>query len=423
MRLWPQTTFGRLGLLIAAVALALMLLMSLALRSFGLGPSGAIYADLVVGNVLLAQGGPESELPANVVRSQVAPTRSHEALLPAQNLILHRARDAFGAQVQVRFVEGADSRVWVRSEQGGDWIGVRVPAFFAQSVGIGLWLLGFAALAVLLAAWWFARHLTRPLVRLAASTRTLAEGGEWSQADDPSAPREVRALQSALASASAELRQSVRERELLLAGVSHDLRTPLARLRLALELQGGLPDTERELMVGDVTEMDAIIGQFLDYVRDGRDESAESVNLSALLHDLVQAAAREGQDWQLQAPAECVAPVRALALRRALSNLMRNAQLHGAAPFRLELLVESDPAGRRVHIHVHDQGPGFPPYVLDNAGQAFVRSSPGRGGKAGSGLGLALVDRVARTHGGRLEVANSASGGGRASLVLPLPPL
>lgn len=423
MRLWPQTTFGRLGLLIAAVALALMLLMSLALRSFGLGPSGAIYADLVVGNVLLAQGGPESEPPANVVRSRVAPARSHEALLPAQNLILHRVHDAFGAQAEVRFVEGADSRVWVRSEQGGDWVGVRVPAFFAQSVGIGLWLLGSAAIAVLLAAWWFARHLTRPLVRLAASTRTLAEGGEWSQADDPSAPREVRALQSALASASAELRQSVRERELLLAGVSHDLRTPLARLRLALELQGGVPDAERELMVGDVAEMDAIIGQFLDYVRDGRDETAEPVNLSALLHDLVQAATREGQDWQLQAPAECVAPVRALALRRALSNLMRNAQLHGAAPFRLELVVESDPAGRRVRIQVHDEGAGFSAYVLENAGQAFVRSGPGRGGKAGSGLGLALVDRVARTHGGHLEVANPASGGGRASLVLPLPPL
>lgn len=423
MRFWPQTTFGRLGLLIAAVALALMLLMLLALRSFGLGPSGAIYADLVIGNVRLAQSGSASEPPTNVVRSYVTPARSHEALLPAQNLILRRAHDAFGAQAQVRFVEGADSRVWVRSEEGGDWIGVRVPAFFAQSVGIGLWLFCFAAFAVLLAAWWFARHLTRPLVRLAASTRTLAEGGEWSLADDPSAPREVRALQSALAGASADLRQSVRERELLLAGVSHDLRTPLARLRLALELQGGLPDAERDLMVGDVAEMDAIVGQFLDYVRDGRDEPIERLDLSALLHDLVQAAGREGQNWQLQAPAECVAPVRALALRRALSNLMRNAQLHGAAPFRLELVVESGRAGRNVHIRVEDEGTGFPAFVLENAGQAFVRSSPGRGGKAGSGLGLALVDRVARTHGGRLEVGNSASGGGRATLVLPLPPL
>lgn len=410
----PDTTFGRLGLLIASVALALFLLVLLALRQFGLGPSGGIYADLVLGNVRLARTE-GAVLPANVVRSATAPSRSHEAVLPAQSLIRERVRREFGRDAALRFAEGSDSRVWIQAAPGEDWIGVRVPAFLAQSVGLGIWLFACAALAVLLAAWFFARHLTRPLVRLAETVRRHELQTSGPLPEDPQAPREVRELQAALADAAARQQASVREREMLLAGVSHDLRTPLARLRLALELQSRLPDGDRELMVGDVNEMDAIVGQFLDFVRDGRDEPVQDSDLVSLLHELVRDAGRAGHVWTLDVPDRCERRIRPLALRRALANLMGNAQLHGRAPFRLALLT----GVTETVLAVEDSGPGLPEGLRERVGQAFLRAAPGRTGSAGSGLGLALVDRVARTHAGRLELSDRPDGGCLARIVLP----
>jgi two-component system osmolarity sensor histidine kinase EnvZ len=424
MDAFPATMFGRLGLLIAAVALSLMLIMALALRAFGLGPSGGIYADLVVGNVRLAQAVGDGALPGNLERVAQAPENSRAASLPAQLLILQRVRQAFGDGSRARFSNERVSRVWIQPAGANQWIGVRVPAFFLQTLSLGFLVLVFATIAVLFAAWWFARHLSKPLERLAANARTLAASEQWHVSDDRNAPREVREVQSALAQAASELRRSARERELLLAGVSHDLRTPLSRLRLAVELQSGVPPAERELMVGDIEEMDAIVGQFLDYVRDGRDEAEEIVDLVGMLHDLKEAAARDGMDWDLSATVPEHLPIRcrAMALRRALRNLMRNAQIHGAPPLMLEMQLSPDApaAPKQVTIIVRDHGPGLPPPVLQNLGQPFVRASADRGGAPGSGLGLSLVQRVAQAHGGELTVATPAGGGFQARLSLPL---
>lgn len=426
MRWLPATTFARLALLIAAVVLALMVIMALAVRAFGIGPSGGIYADLVVGNVRLAQTTNDAALPANLTRAAQPPAHGREARLPAQLLIRRRVHAAFGAGSQVRFANDREARVWIRPEGATHWTGVRVPAFVFQTVSYGLLILAFAALAVLLAAWWFARHLSRPLEQLAVGGKALAAGEEWTLSDDDSAPREVRVVQSALAQASMELRRSVRERELLLAGVSHDLRTPLARLRLAIELQGGLPSAEREPMVKDVEEMDAIIGQFLDYVRDGRDEAEETVDLVALVRDVLAASARDGFAWTLlPVPERLPLRCRAMALHRAVRNLVRNAEIHGAPPRALGLEVSPASAadGGHVAILIRDTGPGLPAAVLAQVGRPFVRATPARGGAAGSGLGLSLVERVARTHRGELIVSSPAEGGFEARLQLPLAPL
>jgi two-component system osmolarity sensor histidine kinase EnvZ len=426
MTLVPATTFGRLALMIAAVVLSLLLIMGLALRAFGIGPSGEIYADLVVGNVRLAQATRTSALPNNLMRAAQAPVNSRPALLPAQLLILRRVREAFGADSGVRFSNERIARVWIRPSNADYWIGVRVPAFFSQTVSYGLSILAFAALVVLAAAAWFARHLTKPLVRLADQAKTLASDDEWPALEDDKAPREIRILQSAMAQAANSVRNSVRERELLLAGVSHDLRTPLARLRLAIEMQHGVPESEREPMVGDIEEMDAIVGQFLDYVRDGRDEAEESIDLVALLQDLIAEAARDGYDWVFESAADHL-PVlaRNLALRRAVRNLMRNAQLHGAPPLALGLELNRAGAALAPHVAilVRDQGPGLPASLLPQIGQPFVRSSPSRSGVPGSGLGLSLVQRVARTHGGQLLISTPVHGGLEARLILPLSPL
>lgn len=412
MAVLPASTFGRLGLLISSVVLALFLLMALALRAFGLGPSGRIYADLLIGNARLAMQS--QALPANVRIESEPPARARPARLPAQRLVQERAHEVFGPGAGVRFEDGLQSRAWIQSEPGAKWVGVRIPAFAAHTLGLGLWVMAAAALLVLLAAWWFARHLSEPLERLAEHGRALGRGQAWRASEDANAPREVRQLQATLAAAAAELGRAARERELLLAGVSHDLRTPLARLRLALELESGLAAPEREAMVADVEQMDAIVGQFLDWVRDGREEADTPCALDGLAQELAAESARAQYEWAVEAAAPVTVPGRALALRRAVRNLMRNAERYGRPPFRLR--VYSDPIQAMACLGVADAGPGPPMEIRARLGEPFVRIA---GADTGTGLGLALVERVARAHGGRL-VLESGSAGFEATLLLPL---
>jgi two-component system osmolarity sensor histidine kinase EnvZ len=248
---------------------------------------------------------------------------------------------------------------------------------------------------------------------LAAQAPALSRGQFPEAPPSGQGPREIVALESALRAAALEVQQSSRDREMLLAGVSHDLRTPLARLRLALELQTQIPRAERDALHADLEEMDAIINQFLDYVRDGRDESALTLDLGELIDTVVADAARAGVTWQRQGLASLVCDCRPLSLRRALGNLMRNAELHGLPPFVLSLSNERD----ELAIIVTDAGPGVPADWLPKAGQPFSRVDEARSGKPGAGLGLSLASRVAQMHGGRLALRNLPAGGFEAKLV------
>lgn len=418
MRLVPDTTFGRLALLIGTLLLTILLLVGVLARLFALTPARELYGDLIAGSVLAAQHAPVQARALGVRIAAEPPASARPAQRPLELRLAEYLQSNIGPEGEVRFERAAGKRIWVREGAGGDWVGVPMPAVLAQAPGLSLAVVAISLLAIIIAASWFARSLTRPLERLARRARTLGRDEEPLPPPDPGAPRELRQLQAALRHAAEDVRRSARERELLLAGVSHDLRTPLARLRLGLELSP-LPARERVQMEAEIEEMDQIIGQFLDFVRDGRDEPAQALDLRRLCEELVHAAERAGMAWQL-APGPAV-PVsgRPLALRRALRNLMGNAERHGAAP--RSMVLEQD--GGTVRLSVLDRGPGVDDAVLPRLGQAFVRAQPARTGSVGAGLGLSLVGRVAATHGGRLELAQRQGGGFAATLVLPVTPV
>ncbi|MEW6514133.1 MAG: ATP-binding protein [Pseudomonadota bacterium] len=234
------------------------------------------------------------------------------------------------------------------------------------------------------------------------------------------------------------------ERALLLAGISHDLRTPLTRLRMETELS--VADAEaRAGMEADIAEMDRTIGQFLDFARpQGLGGKAKvPTNLAALLEEIagrygdkvecrpasadnigpprsqIQLAAPHGGDVGLGLPgADFSLPVHPEPLRRAIVNLIENALRHAglALPIELELTRE----GSKLVIAVLDRGPGIAPTAAERLKQPFTRGEAARTGAGGAGLGLAIVERIVQSHGGRLELLPRDGGGLAARIVLPV---
>lgn len=302
--------------------------------------------------------------------------------------------------------------LWVAAEREGDgWVGIPLLGLRASL----RWTTALAFLAALaavtLGAAWATRTLVGPLRLLAESAPRIA-AGEPAPPMPAHAAAEIGELATALDRAAADTRATAREREIMLAGLSHDMRTPLARLALALEMVDGDEDLRRG-MAADIAELDAMTGQFVAYVRDGRDEKPCDVDLGALLDERLAAQRRAGRVWARDGAPHLHVEAKPLALGRALDNLLENAARHGRAPF--EVALDAMPAGAR--IVVRDRGPGVAPAVLADLGRPFFRADAARGG-GGSGLGLAIAARFAAAHGGTLTFRNRDGGGFEATLVL-----
>ena len=416
----PRRLHARLVLLLVAVVIAAL---AAATVAFGLSTressaervARALHAQVIAADALLStsdRGEAKAGLDAlNIVWSAELPPGERSSLR-----FLIRTEARLGARLPGRAMRlsGTPARLWVRAAPPGEgWVGIPVMGE-GQPLrrGLLLSLIAIGAL-VLAAAALFARSLTRPLRMLVDAAPGIV-AGEPPPAPPRFASEDILELQRALADAAERTRVAARDRELMLAGISHDMRTPLARLRYALALDGhGVDVAARDGMERDIDELDGIVGQFIDYVRDGRDEPLETLDLAALLHALAADEARQGRAWQLSVPAEARLSGRPLALRRALANLFDNAARHGAAPFQIELTAD----GGDWRLMVADRGPGVPEAALSGLGRPFHRVDRARGA-SGSGLGLASVARVAALHGGALVLRNRDGGGLEAVLRL-----
>jgi len=259
-----------------------------------------------------------------------------------------------------------------------------------------------------------ARGVTRPLVELASAARRLST--DLRQPPLPeSGPSETREAAHAFNLMQARIRAGIEERERFLAAVSHDLKTPVTRLRLRAEM---LAEPElRERYCADLDEMQQLLDSALHYLR-GKvvDEPVQVVDIVALVESLVDDYAGLGE-VTLQAPEALQCPARAGALRRALTNLIDNALKYGG---RANVALSAGSAG--IEITVDDDGPGVPPEELERVFEPFHRLEGSRSRETGgSGLGLAIARQIARAHGGDVTLSNRPQGGLRAALRLPAP--
>jgi len=202
------------------------------------------------------------------------------------------------------------------------------------------------------------------------------------------------------------------QRTEMLAGVSHDLRTPLTRLRLALAVLPPHPELQQDVadMTADVEEMERMVGGYLSFARGEGAEQARAVDLSALLGDVASAARRAGADVEVQSLPGLTLNLRPDAARRALTNLVDNARRHAR-----RVLLSVEPHERAVLVLVDDDGPGIAPDRRESVFRAFESGADG-----GTGLGLTIARDIARAHGGDIVLEGSPMGGLRARMRLPV---
>ncbi len=283
------------------------------------------------------------------------------------------------------------------------------------------WLvwLAIAGSLSLLGAAVFARLLNRPLKQLSAATARVRDGDfESGRLDEQVATVEIREVNIGFNRMAEQLAKAEADRTLMLAGISHDLRTPLARLRLETEMS--VPEeTPRQLMAADIEQVTAIIDKFLDYAR------AEHVQLDTVcLNDVIQAALQpyagspdslvhfnNDQKWQVKADG--------IELRRVLDNLLENASRYGRGPdHTLKLDLHASREGQIVKLVVTDHGAGAPAELLPRLMEPFFRANEARTAATGSGLGLAIAARTMQRMGGQLTLRQAPTGGLAAELLL-----
>jgi two-component system osmolarity sensor histidine kinase EnvZ len=277
-------------------------------------------------------------------------------------------------------------------------------------------LIGSLLTAVLFSAvgaYWLISRLNRRLEVVVEASRTIGRG-EIPAPIELAGPLEIRELSRCFNQMSEGIQRLDADRRLMLAGISHDLRTPLVRLRLGVELgRPELSTNAAESMIREIEEIDRILSQFLQFARDESHEPIQLTDVDSLVSDVCRIYQCRGHDVRAVLGEVGFAPVREVALRRALANLIDNAIRYGEK----EVEVSTNRGGDQLLLTVSDRGPGIQTMNPQELLQPFAREDTARS-KPGTGLGLTIVDRIARAHGGRLSLRNRLGGGLKAFLSL-----
>lgn len=339
-------------------------------------------------------------------------------------LIAQRVLDELGEKTILANRVNGKPGLWVTINIDGEsfWLKTRADLLNPTFGSAWIYWATLAGLFSLVGATLLTRHIIRPLRALSAFATQVGQGKRPPPLPEDEGTVEIQMVNRNFNHMVEDLRRIEADRELLLAGVSHDLRTPITRLRLEIEL-ASLPEDSREAMVSDLLQMENIVDQFLSYSRQSY-ESQSLVDLSeATQQALNNARMKSGPTLELEthfAEPLCVV-AHPLELSRAIQNLFTNAQRYGVSDdgiLRLSVTVKPDKKGAR--LEVRDQGRGLPDDEFDRVIRPFERGESARTGVTGTGLGLAIVDRFMRRAGGALELSKNDPHGLCVAITLPL---
>ena len=355
---------------------------------------------------------------------------------PAIRAVRERLREQFGAESDI-YVFQRPQRAQAAQEGrpppppafitkiqvGSIYYGVLFPQSRIVEQDYSIAWLGwgvFGGVLALAGALFLVSRLNRPLQALSAAAREIGAGRQPPPVTEMG-PDEVKSVAVAFNQMRENLTRQDRERATFLAGVSHDVRTPLSRLRLGLEMLPADAATRADLE-RDIEDINGVIDQFMDFARDENRENLESVDLNVLLQSAADRANRDQRDQQsganitLDLAPQATLRMRPMSMKRLIGNLIDNARKHAGT----DITLHTARVGSHIVLSVLDRGPGIPPEEVERLKQPFTRLDAARSGHSGAGLGLAIVERIAKAHGGKFELLPRVGGGTEARVTLPL---
>lgn len=437
MRLLPHTLLWRTFLLVALLMLLSVLAWFSIFRASEQEPRARQMTQLIASVVNMTRSAITNAAPekrhallldlSNREGIHIYPVEDNEVITelgddPMLQSVAEQLRAELGPLTQLTLERNGEHAVFIsfsigEGENNEYW--VALPRKRIDRVIHRQWLdWGLAALLLSLGgAYLIMFSVTRPLRALSRAAQEIGRGRQPAPIPE-TGPSEIVAVAHAFNQMSADLARLDSDRALILAGISHDLRTPLTRLRMGIELMTPqcADQTTRDGMIADVEEMDQTIGQFLDFARESDGEDVEETDLSALLADLAAQYLRRNVTIKTELTKLPTRALRPQAIRRAVANLIDNALRH-AGPKDLQLAVHEEK--REIWIDVRDRGPGIPEQQAERLKLPFTRLDSARSNVSGAGLGLAIVERIARSHGGALHLLPREGGGLVARIVLP----
>ncbi|MCL1056531.1 two-component system sensor histidine kinase EnvZ [Shewanella gelidimarina] len=320
-----------------------------------------------------------------------------------------------GGEAEVRIAQGEEFEIWIRPPQAPSlWIKVPLIGLNEKNLSpLTLYLMVIGALSVA-GGWWFARQQNRPLRRLQKAAIAVSRG-DYPEPLPISGSSEIVEVTNTFNQMSYCMKQLEQDRALLMAGISHDLRTPLTRIRLASEMMVEEDQYLKDGIVHDIEDMDAIINQFIAYIRQDQEGTRELEQINDLINDVIQAESnREGTiESDLS---ECPQVLmQGIAIKRILSNLVENAYRYGNGWVKISSLFN----GKYLGFSVEDDGPGIVEDQIPKLFEPFTQGDTARG-SVGSGLGLAIIKRIVDRHQGKVILTNRNEGGLHAQVWLPL---
>lgn len=418
MRLQPRSLFGRTALVIVTLVLLSQLLSAVLLIVYTVGSridravqSTSIEIKTITHALRLLPASQRERFLAGLEQEQNIHFLFGQEEVPAGIKLNARAIRNFEQLLGAQFEKPIEIRwqqqlMWVRWQDDGAalWIGLpRTAADRGLSWSLASWFLP-GILFGLLGALWLASHINKPLQALSLSASMLGRGETPLELPESGA-KEISSLSRAFNQMTHDIQRLTSERTLLLAGISHDLRTPLFRLRLALEMLGDNPDDMlKQGMIQDVDDMDHIVGQFLAYIRDGEAEVIKQGDLNDIVRSTASRYQRQGHMIELDLQPIPAFPLRIVSMQRLLANLIDNVLRHGGGDAKVcTRLLEG-----RVLLSVLDRGPGLPaPHAGNTASSYRAR------------LGLVVVERIVQLHQGRMELKSRIGGGLEVLVDLP----
>ncbi|MFT5297214.1 MAG: two-component system osmolarity sensor histidine kinase EnvZ [Colwellia sp.] len=430
MKILPRSAFGQTVLLIGFLLLINQVVSWVSMVYYIIQPNTQLTNELLAKQVRVVLIDIDDDLLRKAFstsfqeKTGIEVYRESDALssgLSEATHLVYRSKEMsklLNGDAELRLTQGGDEYIfWIRPPQAPHhWIRIPLSGLEEANFSPLTVVLMFLGLLSVIGGWLFVRQINRPLKALQKAAQDVGRG-EFPQPLAELGTTEIVAVTQAFNHMSRGIKQLEEDRNLLMAGISHDLRTPLTRIRLAAEMMSEQDEFLKDGIEGDIDDMNSIIDQFIDYIRHNSKDKAEPSNLNYLINDVMQTELISGRQIKFSEQELPEIPLRFVAMKRAVANIIQNALRYSDSDIDITTGISDDK--NTVYFCVCDSGPGIPEDEIEHLFQPFTQGDKARGTE-GSGLGLAIIKKIVNTHGGEIQLTNRKEGGLCAKVLLPI---